>query len=97
MKRETGENPVRTRHRVLQAEATDPLGDLPFAVQERKSSGHEELAVRNGSQNCMWYNTVLFSLSSFSDGGFFWLYIRKELTEAEFFCISCIDNRKIRR
>ena len=49
MKRETGENPVRTRHRVLQAEATDPLGepgreqmcqsnkpgDLPFAVQER--------------------------------------------------------------
>ena len=21
----------------------------------------------------------------------------KELTEAEFFCISCIDNRKIRR
>ena len=50
MKRETGENPVRTRHRVLQAEATDPLGepgreqmcqsnkpgDLPFAVQERK-------------------------------------------------------------
>ena len=27
MKRETGENPVRTRHRVLQAEATDPLGD----------------------------------------------------------------------
>ena len=60
MKRETGENPVRTRHRVLQAEATDPLGepgreqmcqsnkpgDLPFAVQERKSSGHEELAVR---------------------------------------------------
>ena len=59
MKRETGENPVRTRHRVLQAEATDPLGepgreqmcqsnkpgDLPFAVQERKSSGHEELAV----------------------------------------------------
>ena len=111
MKRETGENPVRTRHRVLQAEATDPLGepgreqmcqsnkpgDLPFAVQERKSSGHEELAVRNGSQNCMWYNTVLFSLSSFSDGGFFWLYIRKELTEAEFFCISCIENRKIRR
>ena len=109
MKRETGENPVRTRHRVLQAEATDPLGepgkgaecvraisrgDLPFAVQERKSSGHEELAVRNGSQNCMWYNTVLFSLSSFSDGGFFWLYIRKELTEAEFFCISCIDNGK---
>ena len=56
MKRETGENPVRTRHRVLQAEATDPLGepgreqmcqsnkpgDLPFAVQERKSAGHEE-------------------------------------------------------
>ena len=52
MKRETGENPVRTRHRVLQAEATDPLGepgreqmcqsnkpgDLPFAVQERKNS-----------------------------------------------------------
>lgn len=50
MKRETGENPVRTRHRVLQAEATDPLGepgreqmcqsnkpgDLPFAVQERR-------------------------------------------------------------
>ena len=48
VKRETGENPVRTRHRVLQAEATDPLGepgreqmcqsnkpgDLPFAVQE---------------------------------------------------------------
>ena len=33
-------------------------GDLPFAVQERKSSGHEELAVRNGSQNCMWYNTT---------------------------------------
>ena len=28
-------------------------GDLPFAVQERKSSGHEELAVRNKSQNCM--------------------------------------------
>ncbi len=27
MKRETGENPVRTRHRVLQAEATDPLGE----------------------------------------------------------------------
>ena len=50
MKRETGVNPVRTRHRVLQAEATDPLGepgreqmcqsnkpgDLPFAVQERR-------------------------------------------------------------
>ena len=90
MKRETGENPVRTRHRVLQAEAAYPLGepgreqmrqsnkpgDLPFAVQERKSSGHEELAVRNGSQNCMWYNTVLFSLSSFSGGGFF--YIKSE-------------------
>ena len=28
MKRETGENPVRTRHRVLQAEATDPLGAI---------------------------------------------------------------------
>ena len=27
VKRETGENPVRTRHRVLQAEATDPLGE----------------------------------------------------------------------
>ena len=97
MKRETGENPVRTRHRVLQAEATDPPGDLPFEEKKKKSSGHEELAVRNGSQNCMWYNTVLFSLSSFPDGGFFWLYIRKELTVAEFFCISCIDNRKIRR
>ena len=61
MKRETGVNPVRTRHRVLQAEATDPLGepgreqmcqsnkpgDLPFAVQEHICSGHEELAVRN--------------------------------------------------
>ena len=110
MKRETGENPVRTRHRVLQAEATDPLGepgreqmcqsnkpgDLPFAVQERKSSGHEELAVRNGSQNCMWYNTVLFSLSSFSDGGFFAIY-SEGADGGRVFCISCIDNRKIRR
>ncbi len=26
---------------------SDKPGDLPFAVQERKSSGHEELAVRN--------------------------------------------------
>ena len=50
VKRETGENPVRTRHRILRAKAIYPLGqpgrelkrqsnkpgDLPFAVQERE-------------------------------------------------------------
>ena len=39
----------------------------------------------------MWYNTVLFSLSSFPDGGFFWLYIRKELTEAELDTLRAAD------
>ena len=41
----------------------------------------------------MWYNTVLFSLSSFSDGGFFWLYIRKELTEAELDALRAASER----
>ena len=61
MKRETGVNPVRTRHRISRAEEvstgrpgrlilerlSNKPGYLPFTVQEHICSGHEELAVRN--------------------------------------------------
>ena len=45
MKRETGENPVRTRHRVLQAEATDPLGEPgreQMCQSKKPPSGNED-------------------------------------------------------
>ena len=63
VKRETGVNPVRTRHRILRAlnlichwgrpgrlileRLRNKPGYLPFTVQEHICSGHEELAVRN--------------------------------------------------
>ena len=76
MKRETGENPVRTRHRVLQAEATDPLGepgreqmcqsnkpgDLPFAVQERYVRATRNWQYKTGKRTFAPQWVRLFSL-----------------------------------
>ena len=66
VKRETGANPVRTRHRISSATAVRPLGDREgeldasersagrpaFRSTGTKSSGHEELAVRKNRTDC---------------------------------------------
>ena len=63
MKRETGENPVRTRHRVLQAEATDPLGE----------PGREQMCQSNkpGDLPLCCTETIVFQATSN------WLYVMK--------------------
>lgn len=73
LKRETGVNPVRTRHRILRAKADNhwetgkgperrinKSGELPFVVREQYVPCHEELAVH---MNRMRNREVVFSES----------------------------------
>ena len=75
VKRETGVNPVRTRHRILRAKADNhwetgkgperrinKSGELPFVVREPEVPCHEGLAVHmNRMRDGMYFQRVFTS------------------------------------
>ena len=85
MKRETGENPVRTRHRVLQAEATDPLGE-PGREQMCQSNKPGDLPLRSTGTKVQATRNWQYEMDHRTVCGIIQFYFRclRFLTEAFF-------------